>query len=193
MPRRRQLRPLFALTALLAALAVGCSGDDEEPGKAAEERRAGADKAQTAKNKPSKADLATERRALAKEAERDRKADRELDRGFSETPFEKIVGQLPIRKPPLFVEQYITSEGSSTVYTAVARKRFLCGRSPADRKAAVSRFYRDADKLFRRSGVKGFVQIVTPIAETTDRLPALAVARQGSVSLTKRGRAKGRC
>ncbi|MDQ4049487.1 MAG: hypothetical protein M3131_08940 [Actinomycetota bacterium] len=216
MPRRHQLPAFVALVALAGVLAAGCSGDDEksgddkasgtartapgdkakpgrERGKADERPGAGKKKGRTARKRLSKAEIAKERRALKREAEQDRREDREFDRGFRETAFEKLVGQLPIREPPLFVEQYITSRGSSTVYTAVAPKRFFCGRSPARRKAAVTAFYRDAAKLFRRRGVNNFVQVVTPIAETAERLPALATGRNGSVSLTKRGRAKGPC
>ena len=209
MSRRRHLQACFCLVSLVALLAAGCSGDDEESGdekastnaetapvtkpeprgKTADKRR----RSTTAKRKPSKAELEEERRALKREAARDRKEDREFDRGFRETRFEKIVGRLPIRKPPLFVEQYITSSGSSTVYAAVAPRRFFCGRPPARRTAAVRSFYRDADRLFRRGGVEDFALVVTPIAETTESLPALATGRDGRVSLSRRGRAKGPC
>ena len=216
MPRRRHVRAPFVFLALSASLAVpvGCSHDGGAGGDSAstapktapaekpEPRRQGekaGGKARRGKegraveSPVSKAELEKERRATRREAARDRAEDRKLDRSFAETPFEKIVSGLPIREPPLFVEQYITSKGSSTVYTAVAPKRFFCGRSPARRKAAVSAFYREADKLFRRGDVDDFVQVVTPIAVTTEELPALAVARNGSVALTKRGRAKGPC
>lgn len=195
-------------------LAAGCSGDDEDAGKdqasttaktapaekpktsdekARKGSRGARKKGRAARRKVSKAELEKERRALKREEARDRREDRKFDQSFNETAFEKLVAELPIRKPPLFVEQYITSRGSSTVYTAVAPKRFFCGRSAARRKAAVSAFYEDANRVFRRGGVKDFVQIVTPIADTTESLPALAVGREGKVSLTKRGRAKGPC
>ena len=216
MSRRRPLRALLPLAVLVTLLAVGCSDDGDKSdkgqastttetapaekaerrgrsGKGAKERSGRRKKGATAGKRVSKAELEKERRALRSEAARDRKEDREFDKGFRETPFEKIVGGLPVRKPPLFVEQYITESGRSTVYTAVAPKRFFCGRSAARRKAAVSSFYRDADKLFRRRGVEDFVQVVTPIAETTERLPALAIGRNGKVSLTERGRGKGPC
>ncbi len=211
MPRRRHPHAILALAALGAVLAVGCSGDDDgkegastttetapaekttTQGGNAEGSRAGKKKDATPKRRVSKAELEKERRALRKEAAEDRKEDREFDRAFDETAFEKLVAKLPIREPPLYVEQYITSRDSSTVYTAVASKRFFCGRSAARRKAAVASFYRDADKVFRRGGVEDFVQIVTPIAETTESLPALAIGRKGKVSLTERGRAKGPC
>ena len=213
MQRRPHLRVLPSVAILIAVFAAGCAGDDEEAGKEGapttaetapvekpDARRKPAGKASrrkrkgtTAKRKPSKAELEAERRALKREAARDRKEDREFDRAFRETPFERAVAQLPVRRPPLFVEQYITSTGSSTVYTAVAPKRFFCGRSVARRKAAVSAFYRDAERLFRRRGIKDFALVVTPTAETTESLPALATGRDGKVSLTRRGRAKGRC
>ena len=213
MSSRRHLQARFCLVSLVALLAAGCSGDDEESGnekastnaetapvtkpeprgKTADKRRRRGAKRTPAKKKLSKAELEKERRALKREAARDRKEDREFDRGFEETPFEKLVSRLPVRKPPLFVEQYITSRGSSTVYTAVAPRRFFCGRSRARRRDAVASFYRDADRLFRRGGVDDFALVVTPIAETTESLPALATGRDGKVSLTRRGRGKGPC
>ena len=213
MSTRRHLKARLCLVSLVALLAAGCSGDDEESGKerastnaetapvtkpepgrkTADKRRRGKARGTAAKKKLSKADLEKERRALKREAAQDRKEDREFDSEFKETPFEKLVGRLPVRKPPLFVEQYITSRGSSTVYTAVAPRRFFCGRSPARRRDAVSSFYRDADRLFRRGGVEDFALVVTPVSETTESLPALATGRDGKVSLTRRGRGKGPC
>jgi hypothetical protein len=122
-----------------------------------------------------------------------RKRREQFDQNFKQTPFEKLISELPIRKPPLYVEQYITNPGSHKLYTAVARKRFFCTLTPGQRALAVQVFYRDASKVFRAGGVKDFVQVVTPLAETTERLPALAVARHGSVQLTGLGRARGRC
>lgn len=213
MPR---LRLLLALAALAGVLAAGCSDDDEgsegaDAGTAAETapvekprangrggkaaREAGKGKGRVrgkaAKRRPTAAELARERRAIEKEKAEDEKDDREFDRSFKQTPFEETVATLPIRKPPLFVQQYITD--GNTVYTAVAPKRFFCGRSPARRRALVTEFYRDADRRFRRRGIENFVQIVTPVAETLEELPALAIGRKGSVSLTRRGRAKGPC
>jgi hypothetical protein len=213
MRRHRHLRLLPCLAVLIAGFAVGCSDDDGESGKdsasttaetapaekpdrrptRAQKSRRGSAKGDAARRRLSTAELAEERRALKREAAKDRKEDREFDRAFNETRFEKILAELPIRKPPLFVEQYITSGGSSTVYTAVAPKRFFCGRSAARRKAAVSAFYRDADRLFRRRGVEDFAMVVTPVTETIESLPALATGRDGKVSLTRRGRAKGPC
>ena len=209
MPR---LRLLLILAALLGVLVAGCSDDDQgsegaDAGTAAETapvekpkangrsgktpRKAGKVRGKAAKRRPTEAELARERRAIEKEEAEDKKDDREFDRSFKQTPFEETVATLPIRKPPLFVQQYITD--GNTVYTAVAPKRFFCGRSPARRKVVVAQFYRDADRRFRRRGIENFVKIVTPVAETLEELPALAIGRKGSVSLTKRGRAKGPC
>ena len=209
---------VFLVLAAVPLLAAGCSDDDdseqgsastvetapvekpksrsesgERAKKPAAAKKGGKEKGKTVKRKVSAAELEKEREAIRRETAEDRKQDRAFEREFKGTPLERVVSELPIRKPPLFVEQYITSKGSSTVYTAVDPKRFMCGVSLARRRAAVTAFYRDADRRLRGAGVKGFVQVVTPVAETTARLPALAIGRGGSVSLTARGRAKGPC
>lgn len=214
MPLREHLRATAQLATLVAVVVVvGCGGDDGDsdseraattptgtdrapepttPSKGGQ-RGSGQGDGGAARKRPTEADREKERATARKEAERDRREDRAFDRGFRETPFERLVGRLPVREPPLYVEQYITTQNSHTVYTAVDPKRFFCGRTTARRKAAVSAFYRDAEKPFRAAGIDDFVQVVTPLAETTESLPALAVARKGSVSLTRRGRAKGPC
>lgn len=219
MPPCQPLRPTALLATLVAVVAIGCGGDDENGSegeraatsptvtdraqkpdtrerreRAAKNGRRGSKKGRgTVEKRPSKAERRQERARERREAERDRKEDREFDRAFRQTAFEKLVGQLPVRKPPLYVEQYITEQKSHRIYTAVDPKRFFCGKTPARRKSAVSAFYRDASRSFRRRGIDDFVQVVTPLAETVDNLPALAVAREGSVSLTRRGRGKGPC
>jgi len=136
---------------------------------------------------------AESRREEQREIERMRREDREFERAFKETPYDKLLGRLPIREPPLYVEQYITVEGGRhKVYTAVSRKRF-CRVSPTQRQAAVEAFYRDADALFRRNGISDFVQVVTPVSQTAETFPALAVGRNGSASLTRRGRTGAFC
>lgn len=214
----RRTALLTTLVAVVAVVAIGCGGDDDgsdgeraatsptvtdrarEPDTRERRERAGKNGRGASgkgrggvKKRLSKAERERERARERREAERDRKEDREFDRAFRETAFEKLVGQLPVRKPPLYVEQYITQQNSHRIYTAVDPKRFFCGKTPARRKAAVSAFYREASRSFRRRGIDDFVQVVTPLAETVENLPALAVAREGSVSLTKRGRAKRRC
>lgn len=206
----------LALTALVAA--AGCGGDDDssdeaKPAKTAtgpdaealaraeRERRIAAAKEKRAgkKGRPKKSrreireQRAREAAQLRKEREQERREDREFDKGFEETPFDKLVDKLPIRKPPLYVEQYITDAKSHKLHTAVDRKRFFCKMTPRQRKKAVEGSYRAADKVMRSGGVTDFVQVVTLTAETLEDLPTLATARKGSVSLTKLGRGKGPC
>lgn len=138
----------------------------------------------------------TRRRAAARERREraeDRRFDREFDRGFRESGFDRLVGKLPIRRPPLYVQQYITSSGSHRVYTAVSRRRFLCRMTPAQRRRAIARFFRSADRVMRAGGVDDFVQIVTLTSQRTQKLPALARARRGSVTLTGDGRKRNPC
>lgn len=205
----------LALVALIGA--AGCGGGDDSSddvakpaktatapeaealGKAERERRiAAAKKERAQKNgkKPkheSKAERAREAREIEKERAQDRKVDREFDKGFEETAFDKLIDKLPIRKPPLYVEQYITDGKTHKLFTAVNRKRFFCKLNPRQRGRAVEGFYREAEKVMRAGGVKDFVQVVTVTAETVEELPALATARNGSVALTRLGRGRGPC
>jgi hypothetical protein len=216
------IMPLLAVLAVAAvALLSGCNGDDDKASSTeaatnaekearkevtrrikAEGRRqrAAQRRAEARKNRTPAQRAAAERRsrrraAAARERDReaDRKADREFDKGFAETAFDRLIAKLPIRKPPLYVAQYITSTGSHRVYTAVDRSRFLCRMSPAQRQRAVAAFFRAADRVMRAGGVDDFVQVVTVTSQATQELPALANARRGSVALTERGRERNPC
>lgn len=187
------LRSWIALTLLSLTLAVGgCGGGDDSersadsskraethettsPGKTREPKEAKAARSEAADNKRQEQELKDQK-----------KEDREFDRSFEESSFERLVGKLPIRKPPLYVEQYITGDGHK-LYTAVDRKRF-CKMTAAAREKAVASFFRTADRSFRRGKVDDFEMVVTPLSDTIDKLPALATARRGKVSLTSRGR-----
>ena len=184
-------RPTALATAALLALALvaaGCNGDEDDK-KAAESTTTTGARGKPAPA-PKEREEALREAAEAKQQERELKGldedDKEIEKSFEESPFERAILKLPIRKPPLYVEQYITGEGHKA-YTAVDEKRF-CKLSPAKREAAVTSFYKAADRDLRRAGVKDFVQVVTPLASTTEELPALATGRAGKVSLSRRGR-----
>jgi hypothetical protein len=187
MNRRATILALIAVLPIAVA-ASGCNGDDPE-------KKSGTSTATTSERAkapppPSERDEALREAEEQQQQERElkdlEKEDEKFDEAFEATPFERAVQKLPIRRPPLYVEQYITGEGHK-VYTAVDEKRF-CRMSATRREAAVSSFYRAADRSLRRAGVKDFVQVVTPLAATTEELPALATGRAGKVSLSRRGR-----
>ena len=179
----------LATAALLALplVASGCNGDDDE--KKAAESTTTTGKRGKPPPPPKEREEAQREAAEARQQERELKDldkdDEEIDKSF-DSPFERAILKLPIRKPPLYVQQYITGEGHK-VYTAVDEKRF-CKMSPAKREAAVTSFYKAADRGVRRAGVKDFVQVVTPLASTAEELPALATGRAGKVSFSRRGR-----
>jgi len=129
---------------------------------------------------------AAEKKQQARELKDLKKEDRKFDRSFQETSFERLVNDLPIREPPLYVAQYISGDGHK-IYTAVEPKRF-CKMSAAEKKKAVESFFTTADRSFRAANVKDFQQVVTPLSDSIDKLPALATARRGAVALTSRGR-----
>lgn len=182
----------FVAIAILALVpgAVGCGGDDGDG-----EKKTGASNSTTGDRPerpppPAERDDARREAADARQQERElkdlKKDDRKFEEAFKQTPFERAVYKLPVRKPPLYVEQYITGEGHK-LYTGVDEKRF-CRLSVAKRQAAVSSFYRAAYRSLRAAGVKDFVQVVTPPAATAENLPALATGEAGKVSLSRRGR-----
>lgn len=199
---------------MLALAVAGCGGDDDSSKKADSTARTDTAETEGARTTPAQGKAGGDRpgakkvpeESKAEKAERIRKdreqekrelaqlekEDRNFDKSFKETPFEKLTSQLPVRKAPLYVEQYITGEGHK-VYTAVDEKRFLCRMTVAQRKKAVASFFQAADKLMRSGGTDDFVQVVTPLSADIERLPALATARKGSVTLTARGRGRGPC
>ncbi len=181
-------RSCIALTLLVLALALSACGGDDDSDKQSADAKA---KTETTKVRPPKeADEARQERQDQKEQEQELKEqdqnDREFDRSFTESSFERLVGKLPVSEPPLYVEQYITGEGH-TVYTAVDRTRF-CKLSEAKRKQAVASFFESANKQFRAAKVNDFEVIVTPLSDNIDKLPALATADGDAVTLTALGR-----
>lgn len=183
-------RPVARLILLCLALVVaGCGGDDDSDGAARTQTSTDELRPRTAPN-PKEVAGARQERADEKLKQREEKeleqGDEEFDKAFEETPFDRLVGRLPIRRPPLHVQQYISGDGHK-LYAAVIRKRF-CALSPTRRERAVSAFFRSADGTFRRGGVDDLELVVTPVSETLDRLPALATASGKSVTLTSRGR-----
>ncbi len=206
---RRVLTGLLSLIALIALLAAGgCGGgDDDSAKKPAEPAKTatGPDpedvaEAEEEDRSDENEDTGPTDRELREERQQDREDDskfderfKKFDEQFEETPFQKLTAKLPIGEPPLYVEQYISTEGSHEVYTAVERERFLCEWSPARRKKAVEEFYRAADEVMRAGGVEDFVQVVTVTSETTQQLPALATARDGSVALSSLGGGRSGC
>jgi len=129
---------------------------------------------------------AADKKQQARELEALKKEDKKFDRSFKETSFERLVNKLPIQKPPLYVAQYISGDGHK-LYTAVDRKRF-CKMPAGQRKKAVESFFKAADASLRRANVTDFEQVVTPLSDSIDKLPALATARKGTITLTGLGR-----
>jgi hypothetical protein len=179
-------RRLIVLTLLAIALGLAaCGGDDSSDDKTAASTTA------QKKRPPTEAEAARreaqDEKAQQEELKKEKESDEDFDRSFSESSFERLVGKLPLKAPPLYVQQYITGDGHK-LYTAVERQRF-CTLSPAKREAAVTASYKSADKSFRAAGVKDFEQVVTPLSDSIENLPALATASAGTVKLTARGRA----
>jgi hypothetical protein len=137
------------------------------------------------------------REAERKREEQERAKDPQLDGESLEfeelSPFEAAVSRLPIRKPPLPIQQYTTFGKSHRVFASPSPRDFYCGRSPRVRLAAVRAFYTEARKVFRSANVRDFSLVVAmPIQRANDVRP-LARASNGTVRLTRLGRARGPC
>ena len=148
----------------------------------------------------------------------ERMQNRAFDALFKNSLFDKAIDQLPLRRAPLNVRQWVTIDPSYTLDTLAQRKRFyrmsaheqarllirkpkhtlyarvdpdrFYGMSQRARKLAVESFYRDAQKAFASQGIRDFTLVVTPLTETVGDLPALAVGRGDSTTLTPLGRAR---
>lgn len=144
---------------------------------------------------------------------------RAFNEQFRKTPFDRAIDALPLRKPPLQIEQWVTDSPPDKLPSDATRERFY--RTPARKRAAAVRrfyrsapnklygrvdldrwyrmserqrerafkaFYRQAEKQAGRHGIRDLVVVIAPLTETTERLPALAIGRDGAASLTRLGR-----
>ena len=75
---------------------------------------------------------------------------RAFDEQFRKTPFDRTIEELPLRKPPLDVVQWVTDSPPDKLASKAERERFY-RMSDRARAAAVKRFYRSAPhKLYAR-------------------------------------------
>ena len=124
--------------------------------------------------------------AAEQEAER-------TDTRFKESPFGSVVAKLPIGEPPLPARQYIVDPGEAKLTARIEERDFFCGRPKAARRAAVDSFYRDVRQRFLRKGIHDVELVVAPLGESLDEIEPLARGRDGRTTLTRSGRAEGRC
>lgn len=75
---------------------------------------------------------------------------RAFDKQFRRTPFDKVVDELPLRKPPLHVQQWVLDSPTDKLRTKAERERFY--RMPErKREAIVKAFYASGThKLYAR-------------------------------------------
>lgn len=108
------------------------------------------------------------------------------------TPFDRVVDDLPLHRPPLYVAQLMIDEGSHRLVVRPPARKFFCGRSLDERLRAVRSYYTAADRRMRAAGVRD-LELVVDALRNTGTVRALAVAEKGKVRLTKRGRGAGPC
>lgn len=121
----------------------------------------------------------------------ERAQDEALDAESGATPYDEAVDALPLREPPLYVEQLLLDDSHELVVRTRAR-RFFCGRTPRQRLAAVRAYYERAQSEMSARGIDDFALVVDGLRETGD-IKALARGEAGKVSLTARGRGPGPC
>ena len=107
------------------------------------------------------------------ERAQDKAIDEELGK---DSPYDKAIDQLPMDKPPLYVEQFVLDDTHDLVVRTDPR-RFFCGRTREQRLAG---------------GIDDFVLIVDGLRESGVVKP-LARADGDKVRLTARGRGAGPC
>lgn len=201
----RQTLPLL-LTAALLAGGCGTSGSREESQATAPASAPaiGADERSVEAVEEHLHSLARQKDAARKAgdddaAERLEQAMQEVERAQEEafeaetaanSPFDRAVDALPLRKPPLHVEQFLLQENGHEL--VVRTSRFFCRGSLSDRRAAVRAFYEGAREVMRAHGIEDFVLVVDALRETGEVKP-LARAAGDDVTITARGRRPGRC
>ncbi len=96
---------------------------------------------------------------------------------------------MPIRKGPLLIDQYILLQHPDGLIPRLRPRNFFCGRSVAQRLAAVQAFYDQVRKRLRIAGVKKFSFQLGKLTPKVSGFPNYAVLRGGRVALTRAGSA----
>lgn len=204
MLNRRRALPL--LIASLASAGCGTTGSSDEPNAAATPTPAiGTDEGSVDAVEEQLQSLARRKEAAKKagntkameqleQAMQDieRVQDEAIEEEFAaNTPYDKAVDSLPIKKPPLYVEQ-VMLDTTRTLVVRTKSRRFFCGRTEEQRLAAVGDYYGLAESAMTANGIEDFALIVDGLRETGDVKP-LARGADGKVALTARGRGRGPC
>ncbi len=189
------MKPALALACLLILALAACGGgggNKATSSTSAGEQRAGGGRARVAPSPHAKQiDDQTSKSFAASQS----RAQKELGSDpalAGKGAFNHVLAELPIREPPLRVQQYIVDQGHDVIARPNA-KDFFCGRTLADRLAVVAAFYREADKRFRARGINDFELTVAPLSSNYDTIRVLAVGKNRKVRLTRHGRARGPC
>lgn len=201
------------LVAVLLALApVGCGGDDSGDSRSAGTTPAEIDRARLEQGKERLSEREIDKRlgqvdeeiadaaergddaAIERAERRERDLEKQLearddaDEEFKESPFDRLVGRLPIKTAPLRVQQTIQFGNSHRLWVAVAERHFLCSLSVAEREQAVADFYAESQELARPAGVDDLTLVVTRLQETGENMPRWATAGPAGVQITQAGR-----
>ena len=103
---------------------------------------------------------------------------------------EQAQAELPVREPPLPIQQYILADGSHDVVARPDLRDFFCIGGPVARRAAIEAYFDRAEETFKRHGIDDFSLTIALNSDTIDDFKVLARAsRARGIKLTKRGRA----
>ena len=102
---------------------------------------------------------------------------------------EQAQERLPIREPPLPIQQYVLTDGSHDVVARLDSRDFFCIGDQGARRAAIEAYFDQAETAFRKHDIDDFSLTVALNSEDINHFKVLARAdRAHGVKLTERGR-----
>src|SRR5215204_133477 len=99
---------------------------------------------------------------------------------------EQAQDKLPIRQPPLPIQQYVFTDKSHRVVARLDPPDYFCIGDTTARRAAIEAYFTEAREAFSTHDIGDLTLIVALTSENIDHFKVLARADQAGVKLTKR-------
>jgi|SRR5215213_604373 len=190
------MRPLVAAVAITVAVVSGCGGDEKnetrepQPAKNPESSQARREPDRpTERGSRDPARFPAEARSSFEDSVTAARHARPRPRGR----FSASVDELPIRKPPLPIQQYVITKGSHEIIARPNARDYFCLGGVDARHAAVIAFYTEARRRFSMRRIRDFSLVIAPISPTLEHIRPLAHARDDTVTLTGFGQTERAC